>query len=617
MFFKNILFADNYRKTRNIISGILYALSLLLMDFGFRAIYQEHVSIILEEYVPNLFTLCWVAILTAISFLLPRIVRRIYNISTVLFFAIFAVVHAFFYSFNGTYLTLSSAIFAGDAAAFFDWSYFSIPKKFILLVLIVVFLAVVSALIIPKFKYSRVRVISAVLAFVAGVTGFVVCKSTYLSENGTLLWDSARMPIEIYESFSDTRTCLHMVGLYQYTARDISNVTGLTDLIENITSGDARKDLDDYYENKETDPDNEMTGIYEDKNLILIQLESIDTWMVNDIAMPFFSKLQKDGVNFTNFYAPKFLASSTFNTECIVNTGLITPINSAKLAYYTENSYPYSLPSLFKEKDYAVESYHRSVAAIYNRGATHMNWGYTQYNTGYMMNMENLDLDTHMMMGYDKFVKDEKFMSFIITYSGHGPYSADSVEVNSYYDIIKSQLPKDAEEEYIYALCHAYETDQFIKQLYEKLEADGKLEDTVLIFYTDHYDHYVSDEDILVKYKDGIYDYNLWSKLPFVIYSKDTPAMSVDKTVSSIDILPTIVNLFNLNTDGRYYIGNDAFSENGGYAFFKNYSWVEGGTYFNVDTDTSTELSKNRSKEISERLNASWDTVKLDYFAED
>lgn len=347
----------------------------------------------------------------------------------------------------------------------------------------------------------------------------------------------------------------------------------------------------------------------------MIQLESIDDWMVNDIAMPFFSKLQKEGINFTDFYAPKFLAASTFNTETIVNTGLITPVNSVKLSYYTENSYPYSAANLFKSKSYAVESYHRSVGTIYNRGDTHKNWGYTEYNNGYMMNMENLDLDTHMMMGYDKFVKDQKFMSFIITYSGHGPYSADSVEVKSYYDTIKAKLPSDAEEEYIYALCHAYETDQFIKKLYEQLEADGKLEDTVLIFYTDHYDHYISDENILVKYKGGYYDYNLWSNLPFVIYHKGTPAMTVNKTLSSVDVLPTIVNLFNLDTDGRYYVGNDAFSENGGYAFFKNNSWVEGETYFNVDSSSPTELSKKRAKEITERINMSWDTVKIDYFA--
>lgn len=615
VFIKNLLFADNHRKLRNLISGILYALSLLLLDIGFRFIYSEGVTLLLADYVTLFFSLACIAILTAISFLLPRLIRRIYQIASVSVFAIFAVVHAFFYSFNGTYLTISSVIFAGDAAAFFDWSYFTIPKKFILLVFIVLFLAVISALIIPITKYNWVRVISATLAIIAGFVGFALCKRTYLSEEGGLSWDSARMPVEIYESFSDSRTCLHMVGLIQYTFRDISNATGLTDLIETITSGDDLGKLDEYYANKQIDPDNEMTGIHEDKNLILIQLESIDSWMVNDVAMPFFAKLQREGINFTDFYAPKFMPASTFNTELIVNTGLITPMNSAKISYFTENYYPYSAANLFKDKGYLVESYHRSTGTIYNRGSAHTNWGYEKYNNGFAMNMENLDLDTHMMAAYDQFVKDDKFMSFIITYSGHGPYSPDRVEVKEYYDIIKPQLPSDAEEEYIYALCHAYETDQFIKMLVERLEADGKLEDTVLVFYADHYDHYISDQSILAKYKGNVYDSNLWSNIPFTIYHKGTSAMTVQKTVSSLDVLPTIVNLFNLNTDGRYYIGNDAFSQNGGYVFFQNNSWIEGDTYFNVDSSTPTELSKQRAKEIYDRLNMSLDTVKIDYFA--
>ena len=90
--------------------------------------------------------------------------------------------------------------------------------------------------------------------------------------------------------------------------------------------------------------------------------------------------------------------------------------------------------------------------------------------------------------------------------------------------------------------------------------------------------------------------------------------MPVEKTVSTFDILPTIVNLFDLDTDGRYYVGNDAFSENGGYAFFQNGSWVEGDTYFNVNESTATEESARRAAEIREKLDMSWDTVKTNYF---
>ena len=54
-----------------------------------------------------------------------------------------------------------------------------------------------------------------------------------------------------------------------------------------------------------------------------------------------------------------------------------------------------------------------------------------------------------------------------------------------------SQNAIDASEsdviEYTYAIAHAMETDAFIGSLYKQLKTDELLEDTVLVFFTDHY----------------------------------------------------------------------------------------------------------------------------------
>lgn len=610
---KKILFGNDHPVIRNVVSVLLFALSLMLLDTGFRVIYRANLAIPVSDNVSLYMSLAWTALFCAIGFLLPKLARRIYIISVASLYTLFALVHAFFYSFNKTYLTFSSAIFAGDGAAFFDWSYFSIPKKFALLLIIVVLLAVLSALIIPKTKYNVVGIVCVVLVFASSICAVNIVKVRNFKEDGPLVWNTARTPNEVYESFSDPRTCMHMVGLYQYTFKDVSNVTGLTDLIDTLKSGSTVSLLDEYYDSKQIDPDNEMTGIFKNKNMIFIQLESIDSWMVNDIAMPFFSEMVEKSINFKNFYAPKFLAASTFNSETIANTGLITPVNSAKTSYFTDNYYPYSAANLFKEAGYTVNSFHRSNGSIYNRGRAHINWGYTKYHSCVPMKMENPDLDTHMMSAYDLIAPDEKYMSFIITYSGHGPYTDESVEVSKYYDIIKPQLPNDVEDEYVYALCHAYETDQFLKALYEQLKDDGKLEDTVFVMYSDHYDHYISNKEILKKYKGGS-DLNLWCNIPFIIYNEGQEPITVEKYITTFDILPTVVNLFDLNTDGRYYVGNDAFSENGGYAFFSDHSWVDESTYFNTNGGKPTDLSVKRNEEIGERLNMNWDTVKTNYF---
>ena len=612
---KNFLFADNYPKIREISAAVLYFFSLLGIDIVFRFIFEKDNNSELGWYIPLIFSVFWCLILSAISVSLPRIVRRIYYPLTALISAIFALVHAFFDSFFGTYMSLSATTFAGEGAAYFDWSYFNISKKLIVLLVFMVMVAVFAALILPKVKFSAVRVIATILVLAGSIAGIAVTKNTSFTESGGITWNSTRSPNDIYEEFTNTKTNMHMCGLYQYTFRDIMISSGMEDIALKISSQSTIDELDAYYDSKEIDPDNEMTGIFKGKNLILIQLESIDTWSLTQETMPNLYKIKSESINFTNYYAPKYLWGATFNSENIVNTGMISPLNSSKMTYFTDVYYPYSLANLFKDEGYTANSFHRSNRGVYSRGDVHENWGYTKYYSGYDMGLEDFDMDSGLMVAYDLFApkQEENFLSFIITYTGHGPFTAEHKAVVKYEELIRSQLPEDAEDEYVYALCNAYETDVFIGMLVESLEADGLLDDTVLVFYSDHYNHYVTDNNILAKYK-GTDNTNLYCNIPFFIYSKDTEAMDVDKVIGTYDILPTIVNLFDLDTDGRYYVGNDAFSDNGGYVFYSDGSWVDSETYFDISSSAPTELSALRNTEITERLNSSSDAIKIDYF---
>ncbi len=610
---KGFFFANNFPRLREISAAILYFISILGIDLIFRAFFAGNNKTEIKSSVPFIFTICWCVILSAVSLLLPRIIRRIYYILTALVFAVFALVHAFFDSFFGTYMSLSATTFAGEGAAYFEWSYFDISKKLVVLLVAMVMISVFAALILPKIKYNVLRVIIPILVFALAVVGITTLIDRTFTDEGGIKWNSTRSLSDTYDEFTDTQANMHICGLYHYTYRDFMISTGLQDLSMKLTSKGIIDELDAYYASKEIDADNEMTGIFKGKNLILIQLESVDTWSLTEVAMPNLYKIQQESIDFTNYYAPKYLWGATFNAENIVNTGMVSPLNSSKMTYFTDVSYPYSLPALFQKEDYTVNSFHRSNSGTYSRGEVHENWGYTKYHAGYDMQLDNYNMDSGLMKAYDLFTPDGSFMSFIITYTGHGPFSAEHEAVKKYEDIIRSQLPEDAEDEYVYALCNAYETDVFIGQLFEKLDSDGLLENTVVAFYSDHYNHYVTDAAILAKYK-GTDNTNLYCKIPFFIYSKDTEAMSVDKVIATYDILPTLVNLFDLDTDGRYYIGNDAFSENGGYAFYSDRSWVDKDMYFNISSSEATELSASRDAEITERLNASWNAIKIDYF---
>ena len=58
------------------------------------------------------------------------------------------------------------------------------------------------------------------------------------------------------------------------------------------------------------------------------------------------------------------------------------------------------------------------------------------------------------------------------------------------------------------------ETDLFIGELVDRLTQEGLLEDTVLIFYADHYDYYMMDDQLNMQIK-GVDNGNLLQHTDF------------------------------------------------------------------------------------------------------
>ena len=117
--------------------------------------------------------------------------------------------------------------------------------------------------------------------------------------------------------------------------------------------------------------------------------------------------------------------------------------------------------------------------------------------------MNDYMLDAQMLGGYELMTEGDRFYSYIITYSGHGPYTQEMDNIagphlkEAQAAVERSGVTGSAEnmEEYTRAVAHAMETDQFIGQLVERLEAEGLLENTALVLYADHYGKYMTDKE--------------------------------------------------------------------------------------------------------------------------
>ncbi len=131
-----------------------------------------------------------------------------------------------------------------------------------------------------------------------------------------------------------------------------------------------------------------------------------------------------------------------------------------------------------------------------------------------------------------------------------------------------------------------------LKYLIKKLDAAGKLEDTVFAMCCDHYPYGLSDEELAELYKLPLNDirgnFEVYHD-KFILWSASMKEpITIDKPCSSIDIVPTLANLFGLDFDSRFIIGTDILSDNENIAIINTATYTGGmwnwktaqGTYY-------------------------------------
>ncbi len=613
------------------ISPFLFALTLFGIDFTFRLVYSGVGNTTFKGLTPNTFSMCWSILFVALALILPGILQKIY-MSVLLAVSVFLpLAHAVMYNVSGSFLLFSDLAFAEDGMSFMSVAYLGIPWQMYAFSVLWIILGTFAVVLAPgKQRYQPLKLLLlSVLCLSSTVT--IVTEHARFDQSAVEfdLFHNTYDPTTteaLYTDFTNANECLTFCGNAHYAIRSVT-----VDLMRSLNRSQTIEKVSAYYSSHEkTLTPNEMTGLFHGKNVIFFLGESIDTWMIDEKIMPNLYGLQQKGLDFTDNYTPIFLSAATFNTEFSLNTGFYLPGSGTTSETFTTNLYPQSLPRVFRDNGYTANSYHELDGHFYNRWAVHPRWGYESYNDKWSLGFEgNIVLDTSLMepVSYQKIVHDEPFLSFVITYSGHGPYIDDSWGISlPHIDKARAVAPAtkgasfEADEEtwsqYEHAIAHAMETDDMIGLLLDRLTEDGHIDDTIIVFYTDHYSKYLTNTDFLMKLKGATESYSLYHT-PFFIYSHDREIYTpVTKPMASADVLPTLFNLMGFSYDPTHLAGSDAFSSSGGVVAFRDLSWYDGETYWTPDIPVN-ELSpdvQEKSRAVWEWLNASWDTVRCNYF---
>ena len=416
-----------------------------------------------------------------------------------------------------------------------------------------------------------------------------------------------------YNTMYNAQSVYEISGIYQLTARDFWKHQIYPSLPGYQIELQAKmKTVDDFFAKRGEKQVNDMTGIFEGKNVVLVLMESMDDWMITEEDTPTISRLMKEGINFTNFYTPFYGSARTLNTEFCANSGIYLPTNGHYVFDYVTNHFNQTMASQFVDNGYTAEVFHYNEPSFYSRGVFEPAMGYNKYNTyeDYTEDEEDLYDECYLFNNTDLnnlFFREGQTFNFIITRSAHLSYVYN--EVLSYRAL--KQYPeyrgKYGHEEVDCAMVKAKLVDDMFARLLQELEEHGQLENTVIVGITDHYTYGFDDVQKMMELSGVVEEFHL-EKTPCFIWSANGPAMEIGKTLNTADLLPTVLNLMGIDSP-YHYLGQDAFDEDYvGYALFPDGSWIVEGTLWRPEYGDNmqllTEDAEPLTAEQMEQMNA-------------
>lgn len=324
---------------------------------------------------------------------------------------------------------------------------------------------------------------------------------------------------------------------------------------------------------------NEYTGYFEGKNLILLTAEGFSPYAIDEELTPTLYKLANEGFVFRNFYQPNW-TQSTSGGEFAVMTGLIPNWFGSKVAFNAskDKAMPLALGWQFRELGYNVPAWHDHTYTYYGRAETHPNLGYDYKGIDGGLELEHIlwpNSDLEMMQatvgGYitDYVENGTPFHAYYMTVSGHGYYTwGGNAMSRKNKDIVEAKYPDASEQVQAYLACNI-ELDRALEYLLAELEAAGIADDTVIAMSSDHYPYLLVDSQSGTDYYNELRGFEDTEKdtsryrNTFILWSgaMEEPVL-VDTPCSAIDIVPTLCNLFGLDYDSRLYSGRDIFATN-------------------------------------------------------
>jgi phosphoglycerol transferase MdoB-like AlkP superfamily enzyme len=359
---------------------------------------------------------------------------------------------------------------------------------------------------------------------------------------------------------------------------------------------------------------NKHYGLAKGKNLIVIQVESLQNFPINAYyegqeLTPNLNKLIKgDSLYFENYYQ-NIGRGNTSDAEFSTQNSIYPVIDGECYRLYQDNTF-YGLPWIMRENGYSTKVFHGYEGSFWNREAAYPNQGFEDY-----ISLEDMELDEKIGFGLsdvsmfeqsiEHIEKMEKpFYSFLVTLSCHHPYllpdKYNTIQLNT----------EDKGTVFGNYLQGVHYSDMAIGEFINTLKEKGLYDDTIIAIYGDHHGLNCKDAsnyECMTRYLGKEYDYNEMLNIPLII---NIPGSGVNETIATVggqvDFLPTITNLLGVPINNKYILGQDLVNAEKGYVASVTYmlrgSFITDDVIFEMSRESLFSTSIAKDLETNEEI---------------
>ncbi|WP_456278291.1 LTA synthase family protein [Bacillus sp. AK128] len=367
----------------------------------------------------------------------------------------------------------------------------------------------------------------------------------------------------------DREMLVKNIGTYNFHIYDII-LQSKSSAQRAFADGSEFVEIENYIKANIRQPNDELFGLAKDKNVILISMESTQSFVIGETIdgeeiTPFLNDFIEESYYFDNFYHQTG-QGKTSDSEFLVDNSLYPLGRGAVFFTHGSNEYQ-ATPELIKEYGYYSSVMHANNKSFWNRDIMYQSLGYDHFFEigDYEVNEEN-------SIGWG--LKDKEFFeqSIELLKSQPEPYYTKFITLTNHFpfelneeDKLVNEYTSNSRTLNRYFPTVRY-TDEALKHFIQRLKDEGIYDKSIIILYGDHYgiseNHNKAMAQFLGKEEITPFDSVQLQRVPLIVHIPGQEGKKISNVTGQIDLKPTILNLMGISTNDHVQFGSDLFSDN-------------------------------------------------------